>query len=139
MDQAHIQTTIKIDTTIPVQFDLPVKTNTTVTLTDATFIKGTSVSLSTGGLSIVSAPTDITLSAGTKLPIALNISVPVNTTIPVVLSVPIDIPPNQTELHAPFNGLQNVLQPYRTLLNGLPNSWSETFSAKDAQGHCQLP
>jgi hypothetical protein len=90
---------------IIVKFDLPVKTNTTVTLTEDTFIKGASVSLATSGLSIISAPTDITLPAGAVLPIALNISIPVNATVLV------DIPLNQTELREPFNGLQNVLQP----------------------------
>lgn len=139
MDQAHIQTTIQINTTIPVKFDLPVKTNTTVILTKDTTIKGTRVSLSTGGLTILSAPTNITLPAGTVLPIALDISVPVSTTVPVVLTVPVDIPLNQTELHQPFTGLQEVLQPYRDLLKGLPNSWNDLLCKKDVSGQCQQP
>lgn len=139
MDQAHIQTTIKINTTIPVKFDLPVKTNTTVTLTQDTTIKGTRVSLSTGGLTILSAPTNITLPAGTILPIALDISVPVSTTVPVILTVPVDIPLDQTQLHEPFTGLQEVLQPYRSLLSGLPNSWNDLLCKKDETGQCQQP
>jgi len=125
MDQAHIKTTINVSTTIPVKFTLPVKTNTTVVLTADTTIKGASVSLSTGGLSIQSAPTDIILPAGTNLPIALDISVPVNTTIPIQIPVDVDIPLNNTELHQPFVGLQQVVGPYQDLLNSLPNSWSD--------------
>lgn len=137
MDAARIQTTVNVSTTIPVKFDLPVQTNTTVILTDNTEIKGARVSLYTGGLAINSAPTDIILPAGTVLPIALNITVPVDTTVPVQLIVPVDIPLQQTELHKPFVGLQNVVAPYRSLLSGLPGSWEEVFCAKDAQGNCK--
>jgi hypothetical protein len=125
MDQAHIKTTINVSTTIPVKFTLPVKTNTTVVLTADTTIKGASVSLSTGGLYIQSAPTNIILPAGTNLPIALNISVPVDTTIPVQIPVDVDIPLNNTELHQPFVGLQQVVGPYKDLLNSMPNSWDD--------------
>jgi hypothetical protein len=126
MDQARIQTTVKVNTTIPVQFDLPVNTSTVVTLTKNTRIRAATVSLSTGGLSIRNAPTNIVLPAGTQLPIELNIVVPVDTTVPVELIVPVDIPMNQTELHEPFIGLQNVVSPYSKLLGGLPDSWADT-------------
>jgi hypothetical protein len=130
MDQAHIKTTINVATTIPVQFELPVKTNTTVVLTEDTTIKGASVTLYTGGLYIENAPTDIILPAGTNLPIALDISVPVSISIPVQIPVDVDIPLNQTELHQPFVGLQQVVLPYKDLLNGLPNSWNAVINNK---------
>jgi hypothetical protein len=126
MDQARITTTIQVDDTIPVTFDLPVQTETTVVLTKDTRIKNAIVNLSTGGLSITRAPANILLPAGTKLPIALNIVVPVNTTVPVSLKVPVDIPLNQTELHEPFIGLQKVVLPYDQLLASSPNTWSDT-------------
>ncbi len=124
MDQATIESDIIVDDRIPVQFDLPVKTNTVVTLTENTPIRAATVSLSTGGLNIINAPTDIILPAGTRLPIALDIVVPVDTTIPVRLVVPISIPLAETELHEPFVGLQEVVSPYYDLLAPLPNSWS---------------
>ena len=111
--------------TIPVEFDLPVKTNTTVTLTEATPIYGAQVTINTAFLSI-NAPADIVLPEGLPLPIALDISVPVSTTVPVVLNVPVDIPLSETELHEPFVGLQEVVSPYDSLLTDLPNSWQET-------------
>jgi hypothetical protein len=125
MDRAHIITTISVKDTIPVVFDLPVKTETKVVLTRDTRIRDASVNLSTGGLSITNAPANIVLPAGTELPISLSIMVPVSTTVPVNLTVPVDIPLDQTELHQPFVGLQNVVNPYRKLLAGLPDSWIE--------------
>ncbi len=137
MDQASIHTSVQVDSTIPVQFDLPVKTNTTVVLTSDTAISGAHVNLSTGGLSISNAPADIVLPAGTRLPIALDITVPVSTTVPVQLTVPVDIPLKNTELHAPFVGLQNVVAPYQQLLSSPPNSWEQFMCGIPASGLCR--
>ena len=125
MDQARITTTIHVNDQIPVKFTLPVKTNTQVALTNATRINGVIINLRTGGLSITNAPANIVLPAGTRLPIALDITVPVSTTVPVKLTVPVDIPLNQTELHQPFVGLQNVISPYYQWLSAPPNSWHD--------------
>ena len=73
MDEAHIQTTIAIDEEVPAKFNLKLNTDTTVVLTEDTPIQGARVSLSTGGMSIYSAPTDIILPAGTNLPIHLKL------------------------------------------------------------------
>jgi hypothetical protein len=134
MDQANIETNVVVDSTIPVQFDLRVRTNTEVTLTQATPIQGASVTLTTGGLNIVQAPTNIILPAGTRLPIALDILVPVDTTIPVRLNVPVDIPLEETELHEPFVGLQQVVAPFYHLLARLPGSWREARCAMGLGG-----
>lgn len=116
MDEAHIRTTIEVKAEVPVEFTLPVQTFTTVQLTEDTRINSARVTLATGGLNIVSAPTNIILPAGTDLPIALDISVPVSTTIPITLQVPVDIPLRETELHRPFVGLQDVVKPYYEML-----------------------
>ncbi len=112
MDQAHIRTTIPIEAEVPAQFDLVLDTNTTVTLSEDTLLKNANVSLSTGGLTISNAPTDITLPSGTELPIHLVLTVPVDEMIPVVMDVEVDIPMNETELHEPFTNLQRTIQPY---------------------------
>ena len=125
MDEATIVTSVTVEDTIPVQFDLPVTANTKVTLTEPTQINGASVVITTGVLNI-NAPANIVLPAGLELPIALNITVPVDQEVPVVLEVPVDIPLNQTELHEPFVGLQEVVAPYRQLLGDLPDAWMET-------------
>jgi hypothetical protein len=130
MDQATIVSTVEVDTDMPVQFDLPLKRETTVRLTKATEIDGARVTLRTGGLNIVNAPADIILSEGTILPVELDMVVPVDTTIPVQISVPVTIPLNETELHAPFVGLQEVVSPIYWWLDDLPDSWWEIFTGK---------
>lgn len=137
MDQASIRTTIPVSTQVPAKFDLPLETDTTVTLTKDTPINAATVSLTTGGLVIYNAPTDIILPAGSELPVHLSLVVPVDQQIPVDLSVAVDIPLNQTELHQPFTGLQEVLDPYYTLLKALPGSWEEVLCGPNPGKFCQ--
>ena len=125
MDQAKITTTVEVEEAIPVQFDLPLKQDTMVVLTEDTLIKNATVSLRTGGLNIQQAPTDIILPKGTKLPVELDLIVPVDTQIPIVLNVPVDIPLSETELHEPFVGLQEVVSPFYWMLANQPNSWPQ--------------
>lgn len=128
MDQAHIKTTIPVNTNVPAKFDLPLKTETIVILTQDTTINGAKVNLYTGGLSITDAPANIVLPAGTQLPIALDLIVPVDQMIPVSLIVEVDIPLSQTELHEPFVGLQEVVRPYYKMLKELPDNWQEIIA-----------
>ena len=137
MDQANITTSVSISTNVPAKFDLPLETDTTVTLTNDTPIKGAYVSLTTGGLSITHAATDITLPSGTVLPIHLSLVVPVDQQIPVNLVVPVNIPMNQTELHQPFVGLQDVVQPYQKLLDGIPNNWEAIICGNSPSDLCR--
>jgi hypothetical protein len=129
MDSAHILTsvivsdTIKVQDTIPVVFDLPLKENTTVVLIDDTPIAKTTVYLNGVGV-----PTNIVLPKGTPLKIALDLvvpvkqQVPVTLNVPVKLNVPVDIPLEQTELHEPFIGLRQVVEPYQIISSQLPAS-----------------
>lgn len=137
MDQASIKTTIPVKASVPAKFDLPLNTETTVVLSKDTTISGATVSLSTGGLSITNAPTDIILPAGTRLPIHLSIVVPVDQQIPVNLDVKVDIPMEKTELHAPFVGLQGVVAPFYFMMNDLPNSWAEAICGTPANPFCE--
>ncbi len=129
MDQAHIRTVIPVrDQKVRANFTLKIETPTTVRLSQDTVLSNAIVSqLSTGGLTIYNAPAEIVLKAGTELPILLNLEVPVDQEIPVNLDVNVDIPLKDTELHQPFAGLQEVVAPYRTMMNDLPDSWAETF------------
>jgi len=138
MDQAVIATTVNVEDTIPVQFTLPVQTETKVILTEDTFLQNATVSLSTGGLRITDAPTDIVLRAGTELPVNLDILVPVDTTVPVELVVEVEIPLEDTQLHAPFVGLQDVVSPYNMLLSDTPNSWEEAVCTTGSGFLCRV-
>jgi hypothetical protein len=144
MDQASIVTTIQVsDTiqvndTIPVVFTLPVKQETEVVLTRDAPIKKATVFLNGAPV-----PTDIILRRGTKLTIFLDMDVPVdqvvpvNLTVPVQLTVPVDIPLDQTELHQPFVGLQEVLLPYKDLLAQMPDSWDELLCSSLPETWCK--
>lgn len=118
MDEANIQTAIHVEKEIPVKFDLLVSAPADVTLREAVVIDGALVTVATGGLNITNARARIVLPAGQLLPVNINnLVVPVDTSVLAVLDVPVDIPLNQTELHQPFVGLQNVVKPWYCLMN----------------------
>ena len=117
MDRAHITRDVQVNTTIPVKFDLPLNQATNVVLSQDVTIDNALVTVKTGGLNITNALTTIVLPQGTTLPIVLNLTVPVDTTVPITLNVPVDIPLEQTQLHEPFVGLQDVVRPIYCMLN----------------------
>jgi len=117
MDRAHITSNIPVSTTIPVKFDLQLNQPTNVVLSQDVTIDNAVVTVKTGGLNITNALTTIVLPRGTTLPIVLNLTVPVETTVPVTLNVPVDIPIDETQLHEPFVGLQDVVHPIYCMLN----------------------
>lgn len=121
MDQAHIRTNIHVEKEIPVQFSLNVSGPTNVSLSQPVTINGALVTVQTGGLNITNARATIVLPQDTLLPINIqNLVVPVDQKVLAVLDVPVDIPLNQTELHDPFVGLQQVVQPWYCLIE--PNA-----------------
>ena len=117
MDRASIDTDVQVNTTIPVKFDLQLNQQTNVVLSQDVTIDNAVVTVKTGGLNITNALTTIVLPQGTTLPIVLNLTVPVDTTVPVTLNAPVNIPLNQTQLHEPFVGLQDVIRPFYCLIN----------------------
>jgi hypothetical protein len=121
MDEANIRTNIHVEKEIPVEFTLNVNGPTNVTLSNDVTIDGALVTVQTGGLNIVNARARIVLPMGTLLPINIeNLVVPVNQKVLAVLDVPVDIPLDQTELHEPFTGLQQVVKPWYCLVE--PNA-----------------
>jgi hypothetical protein len=115
MDRSTIKTTIPVDVQIPLDLSVPVQTTTQITLVETVNISNAQVVINTGGLNI-NSNARVTLPAGTPLLVNLNFNLPVQTTIPVHLDVPVNIPMNQTELHDPFVGLQNVVRPWYCLV-----------------------
>jgi hypothetical protein len=132
MDQANIRTNIHVEKEIPVEFTLNVSGPTNVTLTNDVTIDGALVTVQTGGLNIVNARARIVLPMGTLLPINIeNLVVPVNQKVLAVLDVPIDIPLDQTELHEPFAGLQQVVKPWYCMVE--PNALINNVQVCSAQ------
>lgn len=115
MDRSTIKTTIPVDAQIPLNLSVPVQTTTQITLADSVSIPNAQVVINTGGLNI-NSNARVTLPAGTPMMVNLNFTLPVQTTIPVHLDVPVNIPMNQTELHDPFVGLQDVVRPWYCLV-----------------------
>jgi hypothetical protein len=129
MDKAHIVQTVTVDTsvrlqdTLPVNFDLPINESTQLSLAEATTINGAYIYLNN-----TAVQTDLTLPAGTPLQAKFNMNIPVSTTVPVDFTVPInmkvpvDIAIDQTDLHQSIVGLQDALTPYKTVLGTTFNS-----------------
>ena len=119
MDKSYITTTIAVDDMpINLDFTLPVvQSETNVTLTRDVTIRNAIVG-------VLSAPTTVTLPAGTVLPVSLNMNVPVQTTVLVDLQVPVNIElasansadPAIANLHTAFLGLQDTIGPLYCLL-----------------------
>jgi hypothetical protein len=135
MDQAHIQTQITVEDTIPINFTLPISQDTIVVLTENTPINGANVRITSGGLTI-NSPANIVLPAGTNLPVHLELNVPVTTTVPIKINVPVDIPLEQTELHKPFIGLQQVVAPFYNLLQPQVETADDVEACKSLGWFC---
>jgi hypothetical protein len=115
MDQAHITTTIPIQTNIPLDLTVPVQTTTGITLAKDASIPGAHVKINTP-LFNIDAPANVTLPAGTSMEVAMSFSLPVQAQVPVSLSVPVDIALQDTELHPAIVGLQDTLRPLYCML-----------------------
>ena len=96
-----------------------IRATTQITLAESVAIPNAQVVINTGGLNI-NSNARVTLPAGTPLSVNLNFNLPVQTSIPVHLDVPVVIPMTDTELHEPFVGLQDVVQPIFCLVD--PNA-----------------
>ena len=116
LDRATIRATIPVDAQIPLDISVPVQTTTQITLAESVIIPNAQVVINTGGLNI-NSNARVTLPAGTPLSVNLNFDLPVQTSIPVHLDVPVVIPMAETELHEPFVGLQDVVQPIYCLVD----------------------
>lgn len=116
MDRATIQTVIPVEAHIPLNITVPVQTTTQITLAEPVAIQNAQVQINTSGITIDSNAR-VTLPAGTPLIVNLDFDLPVDTTIPVQIDVPVNIPIADTELHEPFVGLQDVVQPLFCLVD----------------------
>ena len=132
MDQAHIVTTVPVQTKVqlqdnlPVIFDLLINQSTQLSLAQDTRIPGATIYLNNTAVT-----TDLTLPAGTPIQANFNMTIPVDTTVPisvtvpVSMQVPVDIAIDQTDLHQSIVGLQGIIEPYKTIMGSAFNSPKE--------------
>lgn len=131
MDQATIRADIPVQTeiSVPLNLNIPVTipaVTANIKLTAPALITGVGVQIEGGPVTVRTDNATITLPAGTPLSVSIenltSFVLPVQDQIfvPVSLNVPVNIPLNQTQLHEPFVGLQEVVRPYYCLLE--PNA-----------------
>jgi hypothetical protein len=119
MDQATITRVVPVDANIALNIPVPVQATTQITIAQAVTIPNAHVRINTGALNI-DADAVVTLPANTPLTVNLDFPLTVQNTIPVHLDVPVNIPLNETQLHEPFVGLQNVVKPWYCMVE--PNA-----------------
>lgn len=133
MDQAAITRTIPVDANIPLNIVVPVEATTGIVLAEKAVIPNAHVVINTSSMSI-NAPAQVTLPAGTPLTVTLNFPLTVQNTIPVHLDVPVNIPLNETQLHEPFVGLQQVVKPWYCLVHPNATDGGTSICAPDPGG-----
>lgn len=128
MDQATISTVIPVDANIPLNFAVavdrsePTNLETEIKLSRAATIDGVRVVINQPGTEFkLNSLATITLPKDTVLNVFIQrFDIPVQNSVPIHLDVPVNIPLNQTQLHEPFVGLRQVVQPYYCLVE--PNA-----------------
>ena len=118
-DSAVINKTIYISQTIPVEFNLPLKQNTDVTLTQAVPLNRSATFTLPSGGGRINGTVRLALPNGMTLPVQLDLTVPVRQRLPISMEVPVSIPLKETDLGAVTGELKDILTPYTKLLSDL--------------------
>lgn len=108
---------------VPVTEQIPGET--VVTLTRPVPIAITGAYIDAGNLQLTNATVNITLPAGTQLPVALDLVLGLQEDIPVELDVRAVIPLGETQLNDPINQLGLLFEPLAIGLHNLPDDFSE--------------
>ncbi|MEQ8673056.1 MAG: hypothetical protein RLP44_30205 [Aggregatilineales bacterium] len=124
LDQATIDWTIPVRDVVPVNLDIPLQTNTVVTLTDAVPLT-VQANIVAPGLTVSNATVTLSLPQGLQLPVALDLNVEVRDTLPVSLDVRAVIPLEETQLHDVATNLRLLFEPFGRGLHNLPSGWGE--------------
>lgn len=127
LDQATIDWTIPVRADVPVNLNIPLQQNTTVTLTDAVPLS-VFANISAPGLTVTGATVNLSLPAGLQLPVSLDLNVPVTDSLPVALEVRAVIPLAETQLHDVADNLRLLFEPLAVGVENLPDDFGETFA-----------
>lgn len=146
LGDATIDWIIPVRDTVPVQLDVPINSNTiqsvvtdisgqpvdqqipgetVVTLTRGVPISIVGANINAGNLQLTNATVNITLPAGTQLPVALDLNLALDTELPIALDVRAVIPLSETQLNDPIRQLGLLFEPLAIGLHNLPNNFSE--------------
>ena len=138
MSNANISRTIEVNDTIPINFTLPLDTETNVLVVDSVPLNIPAQFTLPDGGGQINGNVTLALPEGLTLPVQLNLDVPVDQEIDVALSVDVDIPLQETELGGPFNTLRGLFEPLDRLIKGLPSS-NEELKNRVTQSEPALP
>ncbi|MBN1179919.1 MAG: hypothetical protein JXD18_11960 [Anaerolineae bacterium] len=146
LGETYIDTTVNVDQTIPIRFDLPlnqplnldfvlpIEQETAVVLTQNVQLNRPAQFILPGGGGSINGSVTLVLPAGLRLPVMLDMDVPVQTTIPVQMNVPVDqmvpiqmtipvqIPLGEAGLDPAVQDLRNVFSPLRIMIEDLPDT-----------------
>jgi hypothetical protein len=143
LDQATIDWTIPVREDLPINLNVPINASTitsqvttiggvpvvpiagetVVRLTRDVPIQIRGAYITNGGTTVENATVNISLPAGTELPVALDLAINLSTTIPVDLDVRAVIPLEGTQLHDVANNLRLLFEPLARGLENLPNDF----------------
>lgn len=139
LDESTIDWTIPVRDSIPVRLNIPLQTDTIVTLTDNVplFVQA-DITLPGGGGNL-SATVNLTLPVGLELPVALDLNVPVDEMLDIALDVRAVIPISETQLHDPINNLRLTFEPIVRALYNLPNDFASAVDMASAAMSGQGP
>ncbi len=129
LGETRIETTVRINDTMPVIFDLPLQQGTTVILTSPVPLSAPATFYLPGGGGSINGTVSLNLPQGMQLPIVLDMMVPVSTTVPVVMQVPVEIPLSEAGMGPAIDDLRLVFSPIRDFLVDLPSSVSEIIES----------
>lgn len=126
LDQATIDWTIPVRDEIQVQLNIPLETDTIVTLTEPVPLQVNAL-IDLPGINAynVNAAVNLQLPAGLQLPVALDLDVAVDQPLPVALDVRAVIPLQETQLHDVAENLRLLFEPLARALYNLPDDFKE--------------
>ncbi len=125
LDEATIDYTIPVRDSIPVVLNIPLQTDTIVTLTQPVPISVAATINLPGVGTLNNAQVNLQLPAGLQLPVHLDLNVPVNQSLDVELDVRAVIPIRETQLHDALENLQLLFEPLVRGLHNLPDNFDE--------------
>jgi len=145
LDKATIDWTIPVRDSIAIDLDVPINPQTIlstvteyngqpvepiagetlVTLTRDVPLVINNAFIQSPDLTLRNAQVNITLPAGTSLPVSLNLDLGLQTEIPVALDVRAVIPIKETQLTDPINTLKLLFEPLAIGLHNLPSDFNQ--------------
>ncbi|MDX2162743.1 MAG: hypothetical protein SF162_15595 [bacterium] len=125
LNEATIDWTIPVRDRIPVVLNIPLQTDTVVTLTDSVPLAVAATINLPGVGTLNNAQVFLQLPEGLELPVALDLQVPVDEELDIALDVRAVIPLSQTQLADPFENLRLLFEPITLALYNLPGDFAQ--------------